>query len=515
MVQGSEIAGEAGLPGDESQGTARAVRDLHPLRAMTVSALRFASVLIGAGLLLRTASSEQVISAAPDPGHKPDTRQPQRFRPAALPEPAFGFAEPGLRDLAPSHALANPQPRHRRDARTQTAVDAIAPTQVAAVPGDSAKGFSFAAGAHDNPDSRPAVTQRVATPTALAANTALPEKRLSEKPAFGKPAPAKSVGANVSSSGTQRAEPAAGLLTPVRIASGAPASRPMPVMAPVAQQPAAPQTVQISLAIPVMRPGPRTTALTTDVHAAMHRPASAWDYAEALPPELAGRPAAMPRTAAVQPAAAALPVTVPAKVAALAAAEPSSSPAAAPPAAKPAHVVLRQNVAPSAASAPATPPVAAASPAPAGKPSENTVAAATIASPPRLALLDRPSVPREHGLGQPSNRRSLAAIDPKAGRADQVPLLPGRSARPAQPLGDDRRSRLSQYERSVVAANMQSGSVDRGPDVRLTSGLTRVSATSSNGSGGTAIDSDATGNDGNGTSLRDRMPLPAFGMAAQ
>jgi hypothetical protein len=46
-----------------------------------------------------------------------------------------------------------------------------------------------------------------------------------------------------------------------------------------------------------MARGPRTTVLTSDIRDVMRRPASAWDYAEALPPELTGRAGAVQRSA--------------------------------------------------------------------------------------------------------------------------------------------------------------------------------------------------------------------------
>lgn len=87
-------------------------------------------------------------------------------------------------------------------------------------------------------------------------------------------------------------------------------ARPQPsALAPAAANPIASpviaQPVQISLAAPVMTRGPRTTLRTSILSDVMRRPASAWDYAEGLSPEMAG---AAQRNAGVQPAGALLPV---------------------------------------------------------------------------------------------------------------------------------------------------------------------------------------------------------------
>jgi len=92
----------------------------------------------------------------------------------------------------------------------------------------------------------------------------------------------------------------------VRPAAAAPALAPTqraPAItgnAPVAiDGPGSAPPVKISLAPPVMRPGPRTTVLTSNIRDVMRRPASAWDYAEALPPELTGH--AGQQSASAQP----------------------------------------------------------------------------------------------------------------------------------------------------------------------------------------------------------------------
>jgi hypothetical protein len=57
----------------------------------------------------------------------------------------------------------------------------------------------------------------------------------------------------------------------------------------------------ISLATLTMRPGPRTTVLTSDIKDEMRRPASAWAYAEALPSELLGRESAARHSDSLEP----------------------------------------------------------------------------------------------------------------------------------------------------------------------------------------------------------------------
>jgi len=81
--------------------------------------------------------------------------------------------------------------------------------------------------------------------------------------------------------------------------------------------PAGKLPVQLVLAAPEMTPGPRTTALTSDIKDVMRRPASAWDYADALPSEVTGYGAVNQSKAGAKP----MPATQPA---------PSSLAAAAP-----------------------------------------------------------------------------------------------------------------------------------------------------------------------------------------
>jgi hypothetical protein len=95
------------------------------------------------------------------------------------------------------------------------------------------------------------------------------------------------------------AQPAAVSTAPRSAAPRAPA---LAISTPTASNdPVTAAPVKISLALPVMRPGPRTTVLTSDIHDVMRRPASAWDYAETLLPELNGR--AGQRSASAQPQA--------------------------------------------------------------------------------------------------------------------------------------------------------------------------------------------------------------------
>ena len=95
------------------------------------------------------------------------------------------------------------------------------------------------------------------------------------------------------------ARPAAVSTAPSSAAPRAPALARSTPTAP--NDPVTAGPVKISLALPVMRPGPSTTVLTSDIHDVMRRPASAWDYAETLLPELNGR--AGQRSASAQPQA--------------------------------------------------------------------------------------------------------------------------------------------------------------------------------------------------------------------
>ena len=413
------------LPQGDAPQTLPAPPRGYPVRSMTFGVLRFVSVLIGAGLLLRTASAEYVVSAPQEPSQSPDKLAPAR---TAMPEPAFGKAvgRPVVAEAAKARLAAIPAaavgaapaaPGRQRallpqvgaaTAAAQVAATAVAPVAAARVAGEAA--------------SAPAITPRVP-------------------------------------------QPDVGLLAPVRIVSGAPVVRaPAGPAAPVVARPAEPQPVQIVLSPPPMRPGPRTTALTSDVSAEMRRPASAWDYAEALPPELTGRGAASQGHAAAQP---------------------QIAPKA--PAMRPEPVVAEVVAKP--------------------KASASASGAAGQATAPRpLALLDVAPAPR------PTDKRRPApmAARPAPSQSPQSPARGAAIAASPPLLAEDRRNRLIAAPFAMPAADQRRSRKERAVQDEEVS-LQEVSLQEPGfGMPSDPVDrADGTGTTGT-SSLRDRMPLPAF-----
>jgi hypothetical protein len=246
-----------------------------------------------------------------------------------------------------------------------------------------------------------------------------------------------------------------------------------------------------------MRPGPRTTVLTTDVRTAMRRPASAWDYAEGLPPELGGRPAAAPRQASAQAVApvAAPPVQL-AMPTPVAPPRPAATPAPAPrEAAMAADRIkpLRQPEAQAAvpgktAAATGVSPVPAASAA-------SQRAEANVAH--VLALLDQPA---------PVDRpRTPAALLARDLRRDPAAVL--ERVRSSRLLADKRRYRL----RSAPAAEPHRDDEGKLKALSVADAPHGVSLDQRHGPGdaalGEAVLADASVSE---ISLRDRIPHPAF-----
>lgn len=464
MGQGTENPVMSGERAAAPIGAAPIARAAHPLRSMAFSALRFASVLIGAGLLLRTASAEYVVSAPQGAAPQPESREPAA-RPLArlaLPKPDFG------------------QPAQARERVTQ-AVPQRETTQTAAL------GRLTAPVVETSAAKAPAALAPVAEAKLATDTGAVAAGKPAERPAAEAPHVAATTAAPPAPARPQVAD--AGLLAPVRIVSGRPSPAttttvPVPVVTPPAAQP-----VQISLAPPVMRPGPRTTVLTTDVRAEMHRPASAWDYAEALPPELSGRPAAAPRqVTSAQPAALPVQMAIPSAVQAP---QPKAAPA---PVAREAAVAaertkpLRHSAAPAAAPRKTA---AAAGAAP--------VASASVTRPgieknaPRvLALLDQPGP-----ADRPHRVAALIASDQRRKPAAVLSRIPS-----MRQLADKRRYR----QRGVLAAERQQVPTDKagtfsGVEAPLGVALEQRSEF------GEAVLADASASE---ISLRDRIPLPAF-----
>ena len=447
-----------------------------PLRTLAYNALRFASVLIGAGLLLRTASSEYVFSAQQETKRPLGNQQPEKLSPTrlVLPQPAFGHPaaaehmhravrEPNA--TAPSRALADT----RESVLSAKTMDvALAGTPPSAVKAAPAKAEFAAALAEKVPE---AARTEAARPSAAKARPA-------EKPALAMAAIEKP---GLASDRHPRA--AAGLLAPVQIVSGPPVVLRAPVVAPpiAASRPTAAEPLQIVLAPPSMRPGPRTTALTSDVRAEMRRPASAWDYAEALPPELQGHPGTQQRQAELEPAA---PVAAPAsaqpvRLAHAGEAVPEPAPRRAqisPAPAEPARVAQHKH---------ALPPVAGSQPRVVLTPASGEQRApcpATLAAPSPLLPGSRAAAMRVAGSAP---RRRLRALERSDILAQGVPPLDGTNA-DLLPCRQD-----SAREGGATAAQSRGYLIEQAQESAM------------------AL-ADASGSDGKGPSLRDRIPHPAF-----
>ena len=330
----------------------------HPVRKIALNVVRFASVLIGAGLLLRTGAAEQAVSAK-------DAEKPQPQRPAksrlVLPQPAFGrdldagkgsgVSAGGIADPAGGTA---PQVAFAAEAAPRQGSAAQAHASKAARPASAdTSGLVARADTSAVPPvavARPSAALAAAAPMRFAAAKVAAAKAAvspvhagSQAQAAVSPAlilaPTRHVAASgllapvsvvsrtvptaVSSSSQTRSAGSARPAATSSLASGGTlaSAQPQPALRPAAAAPALAVTqrapvvpgnapavsggpspaapVKISLAPPVMRPGPRTTVLTSDIRDVMRRPASAWDYAEALPPELTGR--APQQSASAQP----------------------------------------------------------------------------------------------------------------------------------------------------------------------------------------------------------------------
>ncbi|MCW1383425.1 hypothetical protein OLX02_11395 [Novosphingobium sp. KCTC 2891] len=240
-------------------------------RRMAMHLMRFASVLVGAGLLFRVDAAERAVSAVEE-DRSPGTL-PSALTARTMPHPAFGRAN-----------TAAPMVTHAAPAAMAHIV------QPSPAP-------SFA------PGRGPALGDALRPEAALIAQA---HRRTDA------PAPAALAAPLGTSPRLQAHAPLASALVPI------------PAMTPAAA-PAAP--VAAPMALPVSqahRAGLRTTPVpshTTDIEAEMRRPASAWDYMENVAPEYRAAPsAAQPRVdLAPRPAA---PASAPVVHAAQAAAAP-------------------------------------------------------------------------------------------------------------------------------------------------------------------------------------------------
>ena len=476
----SDSAAAPDLPGAAESSVVLPEVQAHPVRKIAINFVRFASVLLGAGLLLRTGAAEQAVSAS-------DAEKPQPQRPVGnrlvLPQPAFGHdlhAGKGSGLAEPSGGTA-PHLAFAPEAGTPEAGTAEAGTRGAAARQSSS------AKAHGIKAAPAAAANALASSAAVNAPTFVPGKArvdasvapssggAASSAALASAAPkafaaAKSAPARAGSAPQRTAALAAassalilestrrtassGLLAPVNVVS-----RPVPTAAaapalaathrtpaiagsaaPVVDGPGAAPPVKISLAPPVMRPGPRTTVLTSDIHDVMRRPASAWDYAEALPPELTGH--ASQQSASAQPQAIQQPAVQTAAVA-----PPKAAMQQAPAAqiamhrAKPARIAPSQMVSGS-VSERAVAAASSATPVRAGK-TTRAGAAKTVPdrqapdreSPDRQAVavlspsqIAQPVSESGRGVGRSTADRPVALLDlpPKAGRSAAATVPPAR-----------------------------------------------------------------------------------------
>ena len=494
--------------------------------------LRFASVVIGAGLLLRAGASEQAVSAISHEGPQAATANKPRI---ALPQPAFSVvAESHKAVLGGGHAPS-------------AAVTLDTPVQRIALP--KAAFANTASSVSDSTSSKVALRKSAEAPTAKSViakagpgKVALQDAASLAPNALGSPAlataamaPAKSasfpakrmpiasvaeVGPSAGSAqmapislSLERRGPEAGLLAPVTLtirpssaAISSPAravsrSLPQPMLRQAAAAPAPamaqrlsaraspakgaePARVMLSLAPPVMTRGPRTTVLTSDINDVMQRPASAWDYAEALPGDLNGYGTYGPRRAeAEQRPAAQQPAPQRLVEAAVLHARTGS---------------VRANSAEPAAQLAKADPGAAVQHAPApGKASKP------------LALLDLPpsAAPQAHdaqvakrrAVAVPANRRGAPLPSPAADQAMVDAVLP--AAR-------------SGLRRDLLVADPAADPAAPPPRVIAAAGSelpgSSAEASSADSYGASTVLADASAPDGSNTSLRDQIPRPAF-----
>lgn len=589
-----DIAKAVAAPDVDTSEALVTASDRYPFRTTLFNFIRFASVIFGAGLLLRAGSSEQAVSAIAE--DKPQPERPSKPR-LALPQPAFGMvAESHATNRVGASASAATVDRDKAPHRLAAASSAMTGRDFAEqgrAPGKrmSRQGTGSSAGSASLlAMAAPAVPIEAGRLPSAAPEAVVPVKRDPVTRIAAVAPSAKTAPTSVLS--TRNA--AAGLLAPVKVVSrptseaagllsarsgkaasdrlavgrgasslssaGALASAAMPVAAPkgvagsttsfaehgptiapagsgtsaISPGPTSvsPASVKISLAPPVMRPGPRTTVMTSDIRDVMRRPASAWDYAEGLPPELTGHSGSGQRSAEAAPVvqlssaetqaaprsrmaqgtaqdvrvqqAASAPLAS-SRVTRSAPAE--TSPVQASPVqastfqASPVEASFVQASSARASVAPISPDAQTADHR--GAPSHGAQAAAKPHAEVPIALLDRPSVAQPASPAPMAETKTAAIISPdRRIRVDHASASVRGKAEPVLPNAKDD---------FLVTAPVDS------PDagLRVSAAATPPHAETDGAQGpadsnGTERLADASGTDGSGLSLRERIPRPAF-----
>lgn len=256
---------------------------------MAVHALRFASILVGAGLILRAGAAERAMSAVDEDrsaGSFPALPQAQAL---TLPQPAFG------RDMAfGRHAPVAPQ-KAKLAAGASAPVPQIVTADLAAgVPAPPAGAKASFVSVRNSEAKNAALV----SPVAVAPQASSPATSLLQS------APAIVVRPTVSAAPAAPAAVAPSLAVPhaalAPVAQSVVQSGVQPVARAAAHTEAvssAPAVVASSLALPTS-PAPvagvRQHSVTppSDIETVLHSAASAWDYAEGVPDDLRGAPAA-------------------------------------------------------------------------------------------------------------------------------------------------------------------------------------------------------------------------------
>ncbi|WP_225010401.1 hypothetical protein [Novosphingobium percolationis] len=250
-------------------------------RRMAVHALRFASILVGAGLILRAGASERAMSAVDvddDRSAGAFPALPKQYA-LAMPQPAFGGAATFARQ-APTFAqqaafaapATAPKPGLAAPAMSKVAEPAASKAALVAVRDDAAKA------------SVPSELQGLAkTPAAHAAVPTIAAPAVVPAASLLQAAPAIVSHPNVGVAPSANA-PTAAAMAPAAQAIVHPVTPGTPSVA-------APALALPTQAAPVAGVHPRQVSQPSDLESVLHSPASAWDYAEAVPDELRGTPA--------------------------------------------------------------------------------------------------------------------------------------------------------------------------------------------------------------------------------
>jgi len=498
-------------------GNGRAAPRSRRLRRYAVNLLRFASVLVGAGLLIRTGASEQASSAI---------NGERRTRPAV----------PAIRDHNPQlTAAAVPKPAFGQPAAISGGIvpasTASARLAVSVRPAE----IRAEAPAHL---SRIAPAQDAAALAAPVANIAAARERSELVPAA---RPATVIDAPASMAAMQPAkanvapvaQPAPSFVQPV-------AAKPAPATTPVQ-----PPVARVTAIHPTTAPGLRAPMQThSDIREVMNRPASAWDYADAPPAvtipaqaaatrksqvDTAPVPAAKPG-AAVKPAAAAakpLPATKP--VAAVAKPGVLKSVAQAADKTPPTTLPTPVPVAPARPIASAHPAVPAEVPAPV--PAKTVAMAAprpVVPAPRQVQGQVAPHKPDPVGPAHavelvraapagprpvaPTPRQQAAQMPPPAPKAAPPPSLEtnrraeGDMPKPAQSSAEPRPQEVAANNPYLPENNVAAAPVSKNALAYLAATAARTKPINAIASSAMARADTSAG----GTGIRDRMPSPQF-----